>query len=256
MATAYAERRAVPTRSRFYLWMAGAVVIIAFGGFLPSYWSKMAAGTFTGQPVMHLHGALFFTWTLLYFSQSALVAAGRTPDHRKWGMFGIFLVGMMAVSVPLAVINEIWVAERISPAAGDLARQFVIVPIFGLVLFVGFFGLAIGNVQRPEIHKRLMLLMQVPLMHAAAGRVAAILASPGGVPAGPAPGAFVTVPPGLVVDLLIVVAMVHDWRTLGRVHRVFVIGLPVIVAQQLLLVPISTTPGWLAFASWLEHLAR
>lgn len=253
MATAYAERRAVPVRSRFYLWMAGAVTLIAFGGFLPSYWSKMATGTFTGQPIMHLHGALFFAWTLLYFSQSALVAAGRTPDHRRWGLFGIFLVGMMAISVPLASINEIWAAERIGPAAGDLARQFVAVPMLALPLVIGLFGLAIANVQRPETHKRLMLLMQMPLLEAAAGRVTAMLADG---PPGPAPGAFVTIPGALAVDLLVVVAMVHDWRTLGRVHRVFAIGLPVLLVVQFGTVAISTMPGWLAFASWLQHLVR
>lgn len=37
---------------------------------------------------------------------------------------------------------------------------------------------------------------------------------------------FVSVLPGLTVDLLIVVAMIYDRRTRGRVHPAFLVGLP------------------------------
>ena len=30
----------------FYVWMAGAFLLIAFGGFTPTYWAKMATGSF------------------------------------------------------------------------------------------------------------------------------------------------------------------------------------------------------------------
>src|SRR5579859_2473438 len=70
----------------FYLWMAGAFLLIAFGGFLPTYWMPVAAGTFHRPPIVHIHGLLFFAWTCFFFAQTALVAAGRTPDHRTWGL--------------------------------------------------------------------------------------------------------------------------------------------------------------------------
>jgi hypothetical protein len=243
-------------RSRFHLYMAAAVVLIAFGGFFPTYWGRIAAGSFTGQPVMHLHGLLFFSWTLVFFTQSALVAAGRTPDHRKFGMFGIALFGAMMLSVPLVAINEIWAAERLGSEAGALARQFVVVPLVGMVVLIGFFSAAIANIDRPQVHRRLMLTMQIPLLQAAMGRVFRTLLAPEAVAGAPAPGAFVSVPAGIAVDLLLVVAMVHDKRTIGRVHWVYWLGLPVVLAEQLLVVPISTSAAWLEFASWLQHLAR
>lgn len=244
-------------RPRFWLWMAVAVVLIAFGGFVPPYWSRVATGSFTGQPIMHLHGWLFFAWTLLYFSQNALVAAGRIADHRAWGMAGIFLVGMMAISVPLASINSMWVADRLGgPAMGDLARRFSAVPLTGLPLIIGFFGFAIANVRRPEWHKRLMLLMQIMLLEAAAGRITPYLLVPGGPRPGPPPGAFVSLPGGLAVDLLIVAGMIYDRRTRGAVHPAYKIGLSIILAQQFLVVPISMSAGWLNFAVWLQHLVR
>jgi hypothetical protein len=55
---------------------------------------------------------------------------------------------------------------------------------------------------------------------------------------------FVTVMPGLIVDLLIVAAMIHDRRTIGRVHRVYWIAGAVVVAVQVLRVPFSSTHAW------------
>ncbi len=230
--------------------------MIAFGGFFPTYWGRIAAGNFGGQPVMHLHGALFFSWTLLFFTQSALVAAGRTPDHRKFGLFGIALFGTMVLSVPLVAINEIWVAERLGPAEGELARQFVAVPLLGLLVMIGFFSAAIANISRPDVHRRFMLVMMVSMLQAAMGRVFLTLLAPAGTVGAPPPGAFVTIPAGIAVDLLLVVAMVYDKRTIGHVHWAYRLGVPLVVAEQLLVVPISTSAAWLGFASWLQQLVR
>jgi len=237
--------------SRFYVGMAGVYVLIAFGGFIPTYWAKLLAGTFDGAPILHIHGALFFTWTLFFFAQTSLVAAGRTPDHRMWGMAGISLVTAMAFTVVLAAIHSVPIAEKIG--MGDQARQFMVVPLVGLVAFGGFFGTAIANIRRPETHKRLMLLAMIPPMQAAMARLfALVLAPPGAV--GPPP-VFASVPPGLFVDLLIVAMIVHDRRTRGRVHSVYLIGGPILVAQQLLNVPIGASAAWMSVANWIVSLA-
>ena len=79
-----------------------------------------------------------------------------------------------------------------------------------------------------------------------------LFSPPGAI--GPPP-VFVSIPPGLVVDLLIVAAIVYDWRTRGRPHRVYLIGLPLILAQQLLTVPIGQSEAWMSVARWVENLA-
>ena len=86
----------LPTTRRFYVAMAALFVVIAFTAFIATYWAKVATGTFTGAPILHVHGALFFTWTLFFLMQTGLVASGRTPDHRAWGMAGISLATAMA----------------------------------------------------------------------------------------------------------------------------------------------------------------
>jgi hypothetical protein len=58
-----------------------------------------------------------------------------------------------------------------------------------------------------------------------------------------------------VTDLLIVAAMIHDRRTRGRVHRAYWIAGAVVLAVQVLRVPLGTTSGWQSVVSWLLLLA-
>ncbi len=234
----------------FYVGMAAVFVVIAFGGFIPTYWSKIAAGTFGGAPILHIHGLIFFTWTLFYLAQTSLVAMGRTYDHRSWGLAGIALATAMCFTVVLAAINSIKVAEAIG--MGEQARQFSIVSLSGVVVFAVLFGAAIANNTRADVHKRLMLLSTVPLMEAASARVFMVLLAPPGA-VGPPP-VQATIPPSIFVDLLIVVAMVYDWRTRGRPHPVYVWGGGVVVLSQIGAIALAGTPGWMAVATWVESL--
>jgi len=243
---------AARARSRtFYVGMAGLFVVIAFGGFFPTYWARMMAGGLHVNPIVHIHGALFFIWTLYFFAQTSLVAVGRTPDHRSWGLAGISLGTLMAVSIVLAAINSMKTGE----AAGfaDQARAFAIVPLAALFLFIGFFAAAIANVKKAELHKRLMLLTMIPLMHAAVFRLYQVDFPPPARP-GPPPVAN-QVPPGLFVDLLIVAAMVFDWRTRGRPHWVYWVGLPLCIGEQVVSTAFGTTPAWLSIAAWVQGWA-
>ncbi|HPU15581.1 MAG TPA: hypothetical protein PK808_05825 [Polymorphobacter sp.] len=250
MAT-LAPRIGVRSDQWFYVGMAVLFAVIAFGGFIPTYWAKMATGSFTGNPVMHVHGLFFFGWTLLYFTQTLLVATHRAPLHRSLGLLGIALVSGMAFTVVLASINEIKVAEAIG--VGDNARRFVVVPLLALPLFTGFFAAAIANVRRPELHKRLMILTMIPLMHAAIARVFMLLFAPPGA-VGPPP-VLVAVPPGFAALALLAIPMVHDWRRLGHVPRVYVIGGALMLAYTLLLVPVGNSTAWMTFAHAVESLA-
>lgn len=252
MATiASALTPAVARPHRFYVAMSATFVLIAFGGFTPSYWAKLADHSFSAAPIVYVHGALLSIWTLFYFAQVALVAAGRTPDHRRWGMAGISLATAVAISMLLVMINSMHVADRLG--MGDAGARFAILPFASLLLFAGVFTAAIVNIRDSEWHKRLMIVAMIPLMQAAIARVFLLLLAPPGQ-VGPVPLGF-TVPPGLTADLLIVAAMVYDWRTRGRPHNAYVAGGVLLLAQQLLIVPVAATALWLAFARSVEGLA-
>ncbi len=235
----------------FHLWMAGVFVLIAFGGFTPTYWAPVASGTFRGPPILHLHGALLFSWTLFYFTQTAWIAKGHTSTHRAWGMAGIALFSVMMCSILVAQISVMRIAD--TRGYGDAGRRFAAVALCGLPVLIGFFWLAIANVRRPGIHKRFMYLLMVGFMHPAIARVVLTLFAPPGAQ-GPPP-VFVAVPPGLIADLLIVVAVIYDWRTRGRPHPVYVYGGLTLLTEQLLTVPISATQTWMSVSRFLEGLA-
>jgi hypothetical protein len=98
-----------------------------------------------------------------------------------------------------------------------------------------------------------MLLLMVGIMTPALARVFLTLFAPPGAVGPPAP--FVSIPPGLVADLLLVVAIVHDWRTRGRPHPVYIYGGLALVAQQVLTVPLSSTSAWMHIAKAFQSLA-
>ncbi len=250
---AIATASGVRAESRnFYVWMAGGFLAVAFGGFIPTYWAKVAAGTFHAEPIIHIHGALLFSWTCFYFVQTLLVAKGRTLDHRAWGLAGISLFTAMMCSI--LVGQEAVLARNEALGFGEAALRFSAVTLTAWPLMAVMFILAIVKIRKPESHKRLMTLLMIGIMTPAIARVFLTLFAPPGL-AGPPPP-FVATPPGLAADLFLVVAVVRDWRMLGRPHPVYVYGGIVLVAQQLLTAPIAATATWMHIAKAFESLAH
>jgi len=241
----------------FYVWMAGACALIAFGGFAPTYWLQLVPGTFVGSPLLHLHGLLFSAWTLFFLLQTTLVAMGRLDRHRTWGLAGISLATAM-VLVGFAAADDV-LTRRLEAGFGDRARAFHIVSTSMAAMFGIFFATAITYVRRPEIHKRLMLLATISVLPPAIARV--FYAMNVGIAGGLRPGLAgprtveSVLMPALLADLLIVAAMTYDWRTRGRVHPTYLIGGGIIVAVQLLRAPVSTTQWWYAIADFLVHFS-
>ena len=252
MATIAASGRR-PLVSRFYVGMAGICAAIAFGGFFGTYWLQIARGTFHGSAMMHLHGLLFSLWTLFFLSQALLVANRRLKRHRAWGLLGISLATAMLFTGLAVTIHGL--QERLDAGYGDAARAFAIVPFTAVSLFAVFVTAAIVNLKRSEWHKRFMLLGTVALLQAAVARFFFLAATGGGPGARPGNGPplpiAATMPAGFLVDLLIVAAIVHDWRSYGRVHPAYWWGLGVMLSVQLMRPVVGYTEAWFRFTDFL-----
>ena len=237
---------------QFYFNMALACAAVAFLGFAPTYFLPLARGSLSATPVIHVHGILFFAWTLFFVFQSWLAASGRVMRHRSVGMIGISLATAMTIFGFLVGVGAMQRSAAIGQTNEGIA--FVIVPWSGILFFAVVFAIAIAMVRRPEVHKRLMLLASISILDAAVARwFLTFLAPPG--PPGPPPVA-VTIPPAFVAYLLLVAAIVHDWRTRGRPHKVYVIGGLVLLAVKILNLPISTTHVWHSFAGGILAMAQ
>lgn len=255
MTEAMAAGNAAKVSARwFYAWMALTCVAVAVIGFMPTYFVPLVQGQFAAPPIIHVHGIIFFGWTVLFASQTWLVANGNTLAHRTWGMLGVAWATAMVFVVFAAVAVRINILSTAGYRVEALAFSWV--QIGGILLFAAIFTLAIVNVKKPEIHKRLMLLGTIALLDAPIARWFMLFLAPP-VPAGeiaPPPPPFITVPPALVADLLLVVAIAYDWRTRGRPHPVYLIGGAAVLAYQLSRPIIGASPIWQSIAAAIGGL--
>jgi hypothetical protein len=238
------------------VWMAGACLVIAIGGFAPTYWLQLVPGTFVGSPLLHLHAALFTAWPLFLLLQTTFAARRQMHRHRAWGLFGISLATAM-VCVGFAVANEL-LQKRLAAGSGDGARAFHIASSSMLALFGAFVLAAVAFVSRPEIHKRLMVLATISILPPAIARVmfALTVGMGPGLRPGLGPRTVESVmASALIADALILAGVIYDMRTRGRPHPVYLIGGTIMLAVHVLRVPVSTTEWWYAIADFLARFS-
>jgi hypothetical protein len=253
------SRREAQDRSSFFFWMSAAFVAIAFTGFARTYLIPVATNTFEGPALVHAHGALFFAWTLLVVVQTRLVARRRVDWHRALGIAGASLaVAMVLTAVGLVARGLASPVVAANPSFGGLAA----LPLTQMALFAGFLAAGIVNVRRPETHKRCMLLATVNLLGAPIARMLATIVVPeigaGSIASAPDIdiGARLTAAIGgmVAIDLIVLVAILYDRRALGRVHRVYVIGIAAMLLTQVLRMPLAQTTLWRSFTEALAAL--
>ena len=242
-----------PAVGKFYVTMAAIFVVIAFGGFFGTYWLQVARGTFTGSPAVHLHGLLFSLWTLFFLSQATLMANRKVRQHRAWGLLGISLATAMLFTGLMVAIEGL--QARLDAGYGDPARAFAIVPVSGILLFAALVAAAVANVRRPEWHKRFMLVATAGILQAAVARFFFLAATGGGPGMRPGLGRPQpienTMVAGWLVASLIVAAMIHDWRSHGRVHPAYWWGFGAMMTVHILRPIVGYTDAWYRFTDFL-----
>ncbi len=241
--------------NRFYVAIAASSVLISYGGFAGTYWLQWPQGTFVGHAVVHLHAILFSAWPLFFLAQTLLVANGRVASHRTMGLVGISLATAMIFIGLAASIDSLSVG--LAAGYGDRVRAFMIVPVSAIATFGIFFAAAIANISRPDWHKRYMIVATAFILGAAIARVFFIVNTGGGP--GLRPGLAPPIPvlaalgPGMVAEMIIGAGMFYDWRTRGRPHPAYLVGLIVTMAVMLGRAPVSETQAWLDFARFLGN---
>jgi len=228
----------------FYGGMALALGLTVVAGFASTYYLRFFTGgpraTLTGGPfttLVHVHGALFTAWVVLFIVQTALVASRRVAVHRRLGLLGAALAGAMVVAGTLIAVGA---AARGSAPQGMDALAFLAIPLFDMVLFGGFVTAALVRRRDKESHKRLMLLAYVSIVVAAVARL------PGVLSAGP-PAFFG------VSFLFVVVAGIYDFLSRRRVHKVYLWGGAIILLSVPVRLAVSGTGAWRALAERLTN---
>jgi hypothetical protein len=233
---------AIRTRQRtrrFYVGMGIAFAITVFVGFARTYFLKSYFGSRELSFLVHFHGIVFTTWVLFFLAQTTLVASGRTYLHRRMGIAGAVLAGLvLVVGTTVAIIRA---KGPTSPIPGVPPLSFLAIPLFDMLVFGILVGTALYYRRRLEIHKRLMTLAMITIMAAPIARIHFPLLPPG-------PPTFF----GLT-DLFIIAMLLYDLSTRRKLHPATIWGGLLVVLSQPLRLMISGTPAWLAFAGWLTR---
>ncbi len=219
------------TGRRFYVGMGLALILLSILGFAPFMYARFSSGGTMSTPLM-AHGISFFAWLGLFTYQASLVRARNLKKHMKLGQASVGLALIMLAS-GVAVMGEVF-ARGDASATPFSPEQFIMLPIMDISIFVVYYTLAIMNRTAPETHKRLMLLVGIMMMDPATGRFGLTLGFP---------------PIGMLFHFGLIAAMcIYDRRTLGHVHKVTWIALPVLAARYAAFFIIGPTDAWAAFA--------
>jgi hypothetical protein len=214
----------------FYLGMSLLVAAVVIFGFSHTIGANLLHPDVPPPWILFVHAIVFSSWVLLFITQSALVRVSKVSVHRRLGLFGAVLGGILPVlGVTTALIMLHWHVQREGGNGAGLS-----LPFNDMITFSLTFGLAIYWRRRPEFHRRLMLMATCCLTGAAFARFPESMV--------PANGFYAC------VDLLILLGVLRDLLVTRRVHVVYRYALPCMMASQALAqyLLLATPPLWLS----------
>ena len=141
-SAAVRPRRKVRTDDLFFSGMAVVSLTAVFVGFARTYF---LAGMFLAplpNRLIHIHGAVFTLWIILFVSQVSLVTARRLALHRRIGLLGFGLAILMVVLGVLAASDRLarHVGESANATPKDV-RTFYAVAMGDMLMFATFVSL-------------------------------------------------------------------------------------------------------------------
>jgi len=224
----------------FFGGMGLTILILVLWGFARSWLLRgmLADGPAAPLPALvHVHGAVFLSWVLLFIAQAALISARNLRWHRILGFSSLALAAAMVV---LGVEVAVGQYQRGSGPPGIEPLSWLAAPLFDLPVFAGLVAAGVVWRHRPQVHKRLMLLATLVFLQAALGRFQPF-------PPDFLAGEAMT----LVAWLATLPLLVWDFATRGRPHAATLVGIGVLGAEQVLRLALWNTEGWHAVARWV-----
>jgi hypothetical protein len=226
----------------FYFAMALFILATVFLGFARIYY---LAGIFRAplpSLIVHIHGAAFSCWILLFITQICLISAGRVDIHRRLGIAGFLLACLM-------VVLGVWVATAQlaryagSPAGPTDAKVFYITPVTNMLIFVTLIFFAFRKRSNPAAHKRLILIATIALIEPAIIRW---------------PLGFIRngMSASLIQFAFLLPVVSYDLWSTRMIHRATLWASVFLVFLELIKFPIGSTNAWRTFATWVQSVAR
>jgi uncharacterized membrane protein len=225
----------------FFLAFLGLCWLGVVMGFKPAVMKRYTGHADYPAPlILKVHAVAFSAWLALLTAQIALIRSGRARVHMKLGLVGVALLPLMAISGFFSEVHS----QRFYFAHPPNSQAFFIIPIFDVIAFTVLAAPAFALRAKPATHKRLILLATTVIVGAAYGRWWGDgLAKAFGDGLG---GMLINTYTG--TNLLLLFAVGYDWITRRRLHPVYEIAVPAIVAGEIATTFIYHSPLWLPIA--------
>lgn len=222
----------------FFPLMALLIVATVVLGFARTFFLAPMYHNELPNSLVAVHGTVFSAWVALFAVQATLVPVGRVALHKRLGVAGAVLLGLVVLLGYLIMLEGVW--RDVSRPGLDQTQIFSL-NLVGFNVAVGLLSCGLVFRRDPQTHKRLMLLGTVALVGPAVVRW---------------PFGFVALHPpvvGLVLDAFTIFTIALDLGTRGRVHRATLVGGAAIFVVPPIALSLSSTPALHHFLNWLHH---
>jgi hypothetical protein len=227
----------------FFVVMAAAVIAAVFAGFEPTFYFRgFHSQTRPMSVLLHVHGIVFSVWVALFLAQTVLIARGNYRWHRRLGWILVGVAAAMIVLVILAMVEELRRVNGFPPPPLAIALSVFDILVFGILV-----GSALYLRRLPDWHKRLMLFATIVLLGAPMFRVVTHRFE---IHSGTTAGVVST----LMVDAFFIPCLAYDLITRRAVHPAYLLGIGLIVADQLAQIAVVDWAPWINFATAMQRL--
>ncbi|MDT8070328.1 MAG: hypothetical protein ROO76_19340 [Terriglobia bacterium] len=226
---------------QFFAGTAILMVVTVLAGFARTYY---LAGVFHAplpSLIIHIHGAVFSGWLLLFIAQLSLVSLGRVDLHRRLGIVAFLYAGVMIVLGLLAATDSL--VRKLGPAGRD-PKVFYIIPVTEILAFAILMAFAFRYRRIPATHKRLIYVANAALVLPAIARMAA----------GSLKGNNPVL--ALISNSFLVLLVAYDYWSNRKISRATVYASLFLIFIQQARAPLSHTATWISFAAWVQHAAH
>lgn len=226
------------------LFFPGVTLLIlasVFVGFARSYY---LAGVFRAQLpnlLVHVHGAVFSLWIVLFAVQTSLIASGRVRLHKRLGSVGFGLAVCM-VTIGLWTATNSMIRHDAAGQTGRDVRAFYAVPVSAMLSFSVLTLFGYLNRNNPAAHKRLVLTATVALLDAAFARWP-IAASWWDLRTAQ-----------LCCYFLLLLLVCYDLCFWHKIHRATILGGALLIVLQQSAHLLGYTSFWQEFAAWAQSV--
>jgi hypothetical protein len=212
----------------FYLAMSLLMIAIVVWGFGHTVNDVLFHPAVPRPRILWVHSAVFSSWLLLFFLQSALVRTHNVRLHRTLGWFVSGVGGLMIIlGITTAIILGRFDTRVLHEAGADV---FEFISFGDVTIFTVWLALGILWRKKPALHRPVFFIATCGLIGAAFGRVPWIAAH---------------MLMYVFVDAVICLGIFRDLLVDRRIHRLYFFTLPALaVAQYGIVYMITTPPQW------------